>query len=79
VTAYSGDYDYYLEKTGAEENARAAVMARASRSSFGLETVLGGTVSSKNGLKTELQTQLRQPPSASTIRPPLCLDLRRLA
>jgi ATP-binding cassette subfamily F protein 3 len=27
VTAYSGDYDYYLEKTGAEENARAAVVA----------------------------------------------------
>ena len=27
VTAYAGDYDYYLEKTGAEENARAAVVA----------------------------------------------------
>jgi ATP-binding cassette subfamily F protein 3 len=27
VTAYSGDYDYYLQKTGAEENARAAVIA----------------------------------------------------
>lgn len=27
VTAYSGGYDYYLEKTGAEENARAAVVA----------------------------------------------------
>ena len=27
VTPYSGGYDYYLEKTGAEENARAAVIA----------------------------------------------------
>ncbi len=27
VTPYSGDYNYYLEKTGAEENARAAVIA----------------------------------------------------
>jgi ATP-binding cassette subfamily F protein 3 len=27
VTPYSGDYNYYLEKTGAEENARAAVTA----------------------------------------------------
>ncbi|MFC5454957.1 ABC-F family ATP-binding cassette domain-containing protein [Prosthecobacter fluviatilis] len=27
VQAYSGDYDYYLQKTGAEENARAAVVA----------------------------------------------------
>jgi ATP-binding cassette subfamily F protein 3 len=27
VTPYSGGYDYYLEKTGAEENARAAVVA----------------------------------------------------
>jgi ATP-binding cassette subfamily F protein 3 len=27
VTTYSGDYDYYLQKTGAEENARAAVIA----------------------------------------------------
>ena len=27
VTAYAGDYDYYLQKTGAEENARAAVIA----------------------------------------------------
>lgn len=27
VTAYAGDYDYYLQKTGAEENARAAVVA----------------------------------------------------
>ena len=27
VTAYSGGYDYYLEKTGAEDNARAAVTA----------------------------------------------------
>ncbi|WP_395734083.1 ATP-binding cassette domain-containing protein [Prosthecobacter sp.] len=27
VQAYSGDYDYYLQKTGAEENARAAVIA----------------------------------------------------
>ena len=27
VTAYSGGYDYYLEKTGTEENARAAVVA----------------------------------------------------
>ena len=29
VTAYSGGYDYYLEKTGAENNARAAVTAGA--------------------------------------------------
>ena len=28
VTAYAGDYDYYLEKTGAEDNERAAVVAR---------------------------------------------------
>jgi len=28
VTPYSGGYDYYLEKTGAEENARAAVIAQ---------------------------------------------------
>jgi ATP-binding cassette subfamily F protein 3 len=27
LTSYAGDYDYYLEKTGAEENARAAVIA----------------------------------------------------
>jgi ATP-binding cassette subfamily F protein 3 len=27
LTTYTGDYDYYLEKTGAEENARAAVIA----------------------------------------------------
>ncbi|MDZ4289128.1 MAG: ABC-F family ATP-binding cassette domain-containing protein [Prosthecobacter sp.] len=27
VTPYTGGYDYYLEKTGAEENARAAVIA----------------------------------------------------
>jgi ATP-binding cassette, subfamily F, member 3 len=27
LTPYSGGYDYYLEKTGAEENARAAVIA----------------------------------------------------
>lgn len=27
VQAYAGDYDYYLQKTGAEENARAAVVA----------------------------------------------------
>ena len=27
VTSYAGGYDYYLEKTGAEENARAAVVA----------------------------------------------------
>jgi ATP-binding cassette subfamily F protein 3 len=27
VTPYAGGYDYYLEKTGAEENARAAVIA----------------------------------------------------
>ena len=27
VTAYAGGYDYYLEKTGAEDNARAAVTA----------------------------------------------------
>ncbi len=27
VTSYSGGYDYYLEKTGAEDNARAAVTA----------------------------------------------------
>lgn len=27
LTTYTGDYDYYLEKTGAEENARAAVVA----------------------------------------------------
>ncbi len=27
VTRYAGGYDYYLEKTGAEENARAAVIA----------------------------------------------------
>ncbi len=27
VTAYAGDYDYYLEKTGAEENERAALTA----------------------------------------------------
>ena len=27
VTKYSGDYDYYLEKTNAEENAREAVTA----------------------------------------------------
>lgn len=27
LTSYVGDYDYYLEKTGAEENARAAVVA----------------------------------------------------
>ncbi len=27
VTVYTGDYDYYLQKTGAEENARAAVVA----------------------------------------------------
>ncbi|CAN5694702.1 ABC-F family ATP-binding cassette domain-containing protein [soil metagenome] len=27
VTAFAGDYNYYLEKTGAEENARAAVVA----------------------------------------------------
>jgi len=27
VTAFAGDYDYYLQKTGAEENARAAVVA----------------------------------------------------
>ena len=28
VTPFSGGYDYYLEKTGAEENARAAVIAQ---------------------------------------------------
>ena len=28
LTTYSGDYDYYLEKTGAEEDARAAVIAK---------------------------------------------------
>jgi ATP-binding cassette subfamily F protein 3 len=27
LTTYTGDYDYYLQKTGAEENARAAVIA----------------------------------------------------
>ena len=27
VIAYTCGYDYYLEKTGAEENARAAVVA----------------------------------------------------
>jgi ATP-binding cassette subfamily F protein 3 len=27
VTPYAGGYDYYLQKTGAEENARAAVIA----------------------------------------------------
>jgi ATP-binding cassette subfamily F protein 3 len=27
LTTYTGDYDYYLQKTGAEENARAAVVA----------------------------------------------------
>jgi ATP-binding cassette subfamily F protein 3 len=27
LTPYSGDYEYYLQKTGAEENARAAVVA----------------------------------------------------
>ena len=27
LTSYVGGYDYYLEKTGAEEDARAAVVA----------------------------------------------------